>query len=125
MGCANGNLGNIIVIAKTVINIIWIVGPIAAIVALTYHITMLMKNPEDKKAPKNTINSIIALVILFLIPTLVNVAVSLLDNDFSKCWESISTDTKINEKYNEIDTQNIKKRVYNTVDDFEKGSKTK
>ena len=88
MDCNNAVLGNILYTAKNILNIIWLAGPILAIISLIINFAMLVKDPEDKKVPKKIKNSIIALVVLFMIPTIVNVAMRLADDntEISACW---------------------------------------
>lgn len=88
MDCNNAVLGNILYMTKNILNIIWLVGPLLAIVSLTINFITLVKDPEDKKAPKKIKNSVIALVVLFMVPTIVNVVLGLMGNstEFSACW---------------------------------------
>ena len=78
MDCNDIVLGSILVILRNILDIIWIVGPILAIVSLIINITLLMKDPDDKKVPKKIKNSILALVLLFFVPTIVNAAMYML-----------------------------------------------
>ena len=100
--CNNAVLASFLYMVKNVLNIIWIVGPMLAIISLTINLTMLVKNPEEKKVPSKIRNSIIALIVLFMIPTIVNVSMALLGNNYeiSSCWKSA---TKPNLKPTYID----------------------
>ena len=102
MDCNNAALASFLYMVKNVLNIIWIVGPMLAIISLTINLTMLVKNPEEKKVPSKIRNSIIALIVLFMIPTIVNVSMALLGNNYeiSSCWKSA---TKPNLKPTYID----------------------
>ena len=60
---------------------------------------MMLKNPDDEKTPKKIKNSVMALIILFFIPLLVNVAMQLTDNNISACWKSANSGIIINTKY--------------------------
>ena len=88
MECNSAVLGNILYIVKNILKLIWIAGPILAIISLIINFMMLVKDPEDKKVPKKIKNSLIALVVLFMIPTIVNVAMSLANDstEISACW---------------------------------------
>ena len=79
---------------KKILSIIQIIGPIVLIVALTFHITQLVMNPDDKKILKKILISILATVIIFFIPLIVNVVMGWMDNatTFSACWNSIPDD---------------------------------
>ena len=58
LDCNNAALGSILFIIKNIVNLIWIVGPILAIVSLAVNLTLLVKDPEDKKLPKKIKNSL-------------------------------------------------------------------
>ena len=51
MECNSRVLGGILYFVKNILNLIWIAGPILAIISLVISFIMLMKDPEDKKAP--------------------------------------------------------------------------
>ena len=51
MSCSGGIVGGFVYIAKRIVNIIWIIGPILAIVSLIYNLTMMLKNPDDEINP--------------------------------------------------------------------------
>ena len=90
MDCNNAVLGSFLYMVKNVLNIIWVVGPILAIISLIINVSMLMKDPEDKKVPKKIKNSLIALVILFMIPTVINATMSIIGEktEISSCWKN-------------------------------------
>ena len=54
MDCNDVVLGSILTILRNILNIVWILGPLLAIVSLVINITKLVKDPDDKKVP-NTI----------------------------------------------------------------------
>lgn len=89
MDCNNATLGIILYYFKNILNLIWIIGPLLAVISLTINFTMLMKSPDDKKVPKKIRNSLIALVVLFMIPTIVNAFMLIADDSFeiSACWK--------------------------------------
>ena len=86
--CSSSILKVTLTALKRLLTIIQIMGPIVLIVALFFHITKLIANPDDKKTSKKIINSIIATVILFFIPFLVNFVMNLMGNNYniSACW---------------------------------------
>ena len=101
MDCNNATLGIILYYVKNVLNIIWIVGPLLAIISLVINFTMLAKDPDDKKIPKKIRNSFIALFVLFMIPTIVNVSMLLAKDNFeiSACWEQEISKPELNPSY--------------------------
>ena len=124
MSCSGGIVGGFVYIAKRIVNIIWILGPILAIISLIYNITMMLKNPDDDKTPKKIKNSVIALIILFFIPMLVNVAMQLTDNNISACWKSANSGIIINTKYQNPygDNPDKTKSIFIDPGKYEKGS---
>ncbi len=88
--CGSIGIANILSITKKILNIIQIIGPILAMVALAICFIRLMTNPDEKKYKAGLKNSITALVLLFLIPFLVNLTMSLADESFdiAKCWNN-------------------------------------
>lgn len=75
---------------KKILRIIQIVGPIILIVTLYFDITKLVANPDDKKTTKKIINSVLATVLLFFIPFLVDLVLKLMGENYSisSCWNS-------------------------------------
>ncbi len=73
MECYSTVLGNFFAIFKNILKLIQIIGPILMLIALSINLYTMIKDPEDKKAPKKIKNSIIALVLLFFVPIFVNV----------------------------------------------------
>ncbi len=102
MNCNNTIIGSLITIAKNIVNIIWIIGPIIAIIAFTITFIKSLNNPDDEKIPKRIRNSIIALVILFFIPLIINVIMITLGNKnfISSCWNSKTKKATPNYEYN-------------------------
>lgn len=94
--CTDPGLASILAIIKKFVNILWIVGPILAIIASVINAVKLMSNPDEKKYKGLFKNSIMALLILFLLPLLINVVMGLFDETFelAACWnyaENVST----------------------------------
>ncbi len=122
--CSSPALGNVLTVFKRILGIIQIIGPIIFMVALIIHLVNLMSNPEDKKLPKKIFNSLIAIILLFFIPFLVNFVMGLMDESFSlsACWNSIST------KNNGLMPTYIKTNtttpdsIYQSPDNYEKGT---
>lgn len=123
MNCNEGIIGSFIYIFKNLLNIIWIVGPILAIISLTINITLLATKPDEKKTIAKIKNSVIALVILFFIPLLVNAVINLVDNDFSECWNSVEKKANLNPTYMDPTGNNQKKNIINNPDSYERGTK--
>ena len=88
--CGNPALANLFNIAQRIITIIQILAPILAIIALGINLTKSVMNPDDKKNFSMYKNWIIALVMVFAIPILVNATMGILgeDYDISACWNN-------------------------------------
>ena len=124
MECNDLVLGSVLSILRNVLNIIWIIGPILAIISLTFNIINLMKDPDDKKLPKKIKNSILALMVLFFVPTIVNAAMSILDDntEISACWAGDIGKIQSDPIY--VDPYGRKKgRLYIEREEYEKGEK--
>lgn len=122
MNCDSLVLGNFMAIAKNIINLLWIFGPILAIVGLSINLIKLARDPDDKKLPKNIRNCIQALFILFFIPTIINALMFVLDNkySFSACW---NRDYSINRNASYIEpySRGKKSSVISNPGDYDKG----
>lgn len=123
MDCNNIAVKIIISICKNILNIIWIIGPILAIISLTYTIAMMLKDPDDKKIPKKILNSIIALIILFFVPLLVNIIMKMTNNSISACWNSTNNVFSISTVYQNPSGNDETKNIYTNPKNYEKGEK--
>ena len=122
--CNDAALASVLAIIKNGLSLIQLIGPILAIVSLIYHLTMMVKNPDDKKGLSKIKNSINALVVLFFVPIIVNAVFGLLDDSFeiSRCWNSANYNTAREVTYIPIGEE--KKNVFFTnPSDYEKGEK--
>ena len=92
VSCNNAVLAVFFKIAKSLLSLIQIIGPLLSIVSIAYLLIKMMQNPEDKKIPKRIFNSCLALGILFFVPLLVTLILNLVDDstDFGACWKSAS-----------------------------------
>ena len=106
--CGNAGIANLLSITKTIVNLIQIVGPILAMVALAICFTKLMTNPDEKKYKAGLKNSLIALGVLFAVPFLINLTMSLAVESFdlAKCWNNAEKVAKIGENSSYVDTSN-------------------
>ncbi len=118
--CSSPTLWSILNVTKKAFTLIQIIAPILLIISLIMNITKLVSNPEDKKAGKKIKNAILATIIIFFIPLVVNVLMNALGEDFSisSCWNST------NDEYNEPsyidDTENSRKKIYDNSTTYEK-----
>lgn len=104
--CGSVGIAGLLNIVKTILSTIQIIGPILCMVALAINFIKLMTNPEEKKYKPIIKNCIMALVILFMVPFIVNLVMSLADESFNlaKCWNNAESVVKLGEESNYVDT---------------------
>ena len=123
INCNDPALANFFMIAKNILNLIRIIGPIVFLVALIIHLVHLLQDPEDKKLPKKIRNTLIATVLLFFIPTIVFALVGMIDEN-SSIGSCLNNNVNISREvtYQEIETGKGKKsNVVANPNDYEKG----
>ena len=90
--CQNEALSTVLPIVKSIMGIIQIVVPIALLVSFSISFVKLSINPEEKDSFRKLLNKIIAAVIIFLLPIIINVVIGLVGEttEFSSCWNNAS-----------------------------------
>ncbi len=88
--CSDYGLVNIFVIVKKFFLILQILVPIIAILFLAINVIKSVINPDDKKNFSRYKNWLIALVVVFMLPTIVNTVMGILGEDYSisSCWNN-------------------------------------
>ena len=126
--CSSSTLLIVLVVVKNILKIIQIIGPIISIFSLIYTIILLIKNPDEKKYIKRIKNSLIALLLLFFIPVIVNVVVATLGDKttFSDCWNNVNT-SSINANiststYKEIGTSKSTSQLITDPTEYQRGT---
>lgn len=128
--CNNKALANLLYIAKTVLQLIQIIGPFLAIIGMVSVAIKLLSNPENKKLKKGFYNCLMALVLLFSIPLFVNVVMGMLDDSFSlaACW-NYAEQAKSSGNSNYIETNdnknNDKHNILGDPSQYEQGDEKK
>lgn len=130
--CNDIALLNLLKILKSILDILHIIGPIILIIAIAinlFKIVTIDDMSKEKKIQKNIINSIIATIILFLLPSIVNLTLSIINSaskdtfDVYSCWEYANKNT-IKSKGNYInknsntDNKNKPTTVYTKPSDY-------
>ena len=89
--CGSYAVATLLSVFKRALNFIQMIGPIVGIIALIINFTKLMITPDEKKLKNVIRNWAIAIIMLFLIPTCVNLVMRLFDDTFtvSKCWNQV------------------------------------
>lgn len=96
--CSQPGVLSVFKMIKTILNVIRFIVPIILIIAVTIDIIKSMTNPESKENGKNIGNRLIAAIIVFLVPTIVNLIMNLVDislgsgegydYNISECWKN-------------------------------------
>lgn len=123
--CGNPALSNLFSIAQKMITIIQILAPILAIIALGINLTKSVINPDDKKNFSMYKNWIIALVMVFAIPILVNATMGILgeDYDISACWNNAkNANTSGNSTYKPVNNNKPTGPINTSPGSYDKGS---
>ena len=125
--CSDPGLANILTIIKRGMNILWIFGPILAIIAAVINAVKLMSNPEEKKYKNLFKTSIMALLFLFFIPVAINVLMGLFDEtfEFAACWNAAERVSTTGQDSSYIKDKNKKPSgsILPDPDDYETGDK--
>ena len=121
--CSSESMGTILYAVKNILSLICIIAPIVLIVTSSIHLFQLMASPDDKKKGKRIVNSFLAAGVIFFIPMLVNVVMSLIGTNttISDCWNNAKKNTG-NNQYMEIEGKR-KNSIFSKPDDYEKGKK--
>ena len=122
--CNDCSLKEILLIVKKILGLIQLLGPLLAIVSLVYTFIMLVNKPDDKKLPKRITNSLLALIIMFFIPVIVNTVFYILDDSFivSSCWNNIDTSSNNKAQYIEIDVNRERAKIVSDPSYFQRGT---
>jgi len=120
--CNSSALRAVLYAVKNMLSLIQIIAPILLIIMASIHLFHLVRNPDNKKGMKKVINSFIAAAVIFFIPLLINVVMSIVGNssEISSCWNDANAPGG-NGSYMEID-DNKKSGIYSDPSDYEKGS---
>ena len=91
--CGNPALSTILPVVKMIMLLIQIVVPAALIISFTIEFTKLSVNPEDKNGFRKLLDKIIAAVIVFMLPVLINMILGVVgeSTEFSDCWNKAPT----------------------------------
>lgn len=125
--CTDPGLASLLAVAKKFMNILWIVGPILAIIGAGIAFYKLMSNPDEKKYKSIFKNMIIALIMLFLVPAIVNVVMRLFDGkfDIASCWNQAETiyETSSQDSHYIDPNGKPKNPIYTNPEDYKTGTK--
>ena len=122
--CTDSEILMITKIIKNNFTWVQIIGPILALIVLCIHISKIVTTNDIsniRKYNKNIINTLIALALLFLLPSFVNLTMSIIGEKttLSSCWNSIDIiSLKSSGKYIEKKDNKKRTRVYNDTSKY-------
>ena len=127
--CANPALSTILPPLKAILTLIQIIGPILLIISLVIQFSKSMMNPEENKNIKKIITTIIAILLLFFTPILLNAVMGMLGDDFtiSECWNKAGKGNDNSKTPGYQDPNKGKERskiIEDNQDGYEKGEET-
>lgn len=126
--CSDYALASTLSIIYNIINLIHIIVPIILLVMVTINLTQLVANPEEKKLLKKLTTKVLAAILVFFIPTIMNVFLNMLPNNM-EVYGCMQQANKLNtlSKSNKVIYKSIykekKKTILNNSDEYEKGEK--
>ena len=126
--CRDYSLVTILDIVRKIFDLIQIIVPIFLLVMATFNFVVLVVNPETKNGVKKIINQFLAALIIFFIPTFLNVVLNMMPSSFqiADCWNQAKNNAE-KLKANELKFQSTDGRVNPGIlispEDYEKGEK--
>lgn len=122
--CTSQALANTMGAVGNMLTIISIVVPILLMISLIIKVAKMVRNPDDKKGLSKIKNSIIAAVVIFFIPTFVNILFQAMGEKYnvSSCWMLAKTTkyTITSPQYMEIEAKE-KHKVTTDPEEYQKG----
>lgn len=99
--CDDIALRSFLNIVKNFLTLIQIIGPILCMISLILIFVNLSANPDDKKMKAKIKNVVIALILLFMVPVIVDATMLILDDSFkvSSCWQASEDSTDDDAQY--------------------------
>ena len=114
--CNDSTLLGILSVVKRFLILIQFIVPILLIVFASLSFIKLVKDPEEKNGIKKIINQFLAAAIIFFIPVIVNILMSMLGEStkLSSCWNSASSKIELSSTYKDTIGELRKKFLPNT-----------
>ena len=126
--CHDAGIISLISITKNIMDFIQIIVPIILIVYLTIQLTKMVVNPEEKKNFSRIKNQLLATVLVFVVPVIVNAVVNMMPQTFqiSACWSVAGgkDEVMMSKSLNYINPNEGKApTLFNKIGEYEKGKK--
>lgn len=124
--CNDNSMLAILTIIKQVILLIQIIVPILLLCFGAFSFIKLVKDPEEKNGLKKVYNQFLAAAIVFFVPVIVSVLMSVLGEttSLSNCWNSASNKITINNSFITINNQQ-KKTIVPDPNNYDPGKPSK
>ena len=121
--CSDVALGATLKVLKNMLTLIGIITPILLLVMSVINIIRLISNPDEKKNVAKIRNSIIAAIVVFFVPTIVNATMNILDENFviSSCWNSAGGTFSTTHKYYDVSDGATSSNIYGDSSTYDKG----
>lgn len=127
--CTAPGIASFMVILKRIIELIRIIVPILLILMITIEVGKIMMNPDDKKKLKSVYNKVLATIIIFLLPTILNAILNSVEGQpqVIACWNAAQDENRISiaSSYIVSDRDKNKKSLISDEGDYESGSESK
>ena len=111
--CSNPGIVYILDTLRKIFNLIQLVVPIILIIMGIIGMTQLMMNPEKKGGMKSIFNKVLAAVIVFFLPVIVDAVLTIMPETFniSACWNQakVSAEASRNLDFNYYSLDDVKK----------------
>lgn len=119
--CNDPALARALLAVKNILTLIQIVAPLVLIISASISLFQMMVSPDDKKKMSKIKNSFIAAAIIFFIPMLLNVVMSLVGDSttFSDCWNNASSVSNSEPQYQDPNDNKNKNKVYTDPRDYQ------
>ena len=124
--CNNPALANILIIIKRFINILQIFVPIIAMVFLAVKLIKMTMDPENKKNFPRIKNWLIAIIVVFALPVIVDTLMNILGENYSisACWNYAEQVQTIGQQsnYNDSNDEEKNNSILIDSDDYDDAS---
>ncbi len=108
--CNDSALSTVLPVVKAIMLIIQIAVPVALLISFTIDFVKLTINPEQKDGFRKLLNKLIAAIIVFVLPTIMNVVMGAVgeSTEFSNCWNNAPNSINIWGDYTYVETDDEK-----------------
>ena len=120
--CNDSTLLGILSVLKMFLILIQFIVPILLIVFASLSFIKLVKDPEEKNGIKKIINQFLAAAIIFFIPVIVNILMSILGETtkLSSCWNNASSKIELSSTYKDTIGE-LRKKFLPDTSKYDKG----